>query len=58
MEHCDGGDLRGFIDEQNGVLLDENIILSLFIQLCLALKHIHDGKTLHRDIKPEVRILL
>ena len=28
-------------------------MVALFIQICLALKHIHDRKVLHRDLKPQ-----
>jgi NIMA (never in mitosis gene a)-related kinase len=31
----------------------EDDILNFFVQICLALKHIHDRKILHRDIKPD-----
>ena len=30
-------------------------ILTYFVQLCLALKHVHDRKILHRDIKSQVK---
>ena len=29
-------------------------ILDWFVQMCLAIKHIHDRKILHRDIKSQV----
>ncbi|OXB70380.1 UNVERIFIED_CONTAM: hypothetical protein H355_003496, partial [Colinus virginianus] len=32
-----------------------NRILDWFVQICLAIKHIHDRKILHRDIKSQVR---
>ena len=31
-------------------------ILDWFVQTCLAVKHIHDRKILHRDIKSQVRL--
>ncbi|XP_070552699.1 serine/threonine-protein kinase Nek1-like isoform X2 [Ptychodera flava] len=53
MEYCDGGDLYKVINRQRGVLLDENKILDWFVQICLAIKHVHDRKILHRDIKSQ-----
>ncbi|KAF7644758.1 hypothetical protein LDENG_00216400, partial [Lucifuga dentata] len=53
MEYCDGGDLMKKINMQRGVPFDEQQILDWFIQICLGLKHIHDRKILHRDIKAQ-----
>uniref|UniRef100_A0A8C6XIP4 non-specific serine/threonine protein kinase n=1 Tax=Naja naja TaxID=35670 RepID=A0A8C6XIP4_NAJNA len=54
MEYCDGGDLMKRINMQHGVLFDEDKILGWFVQIALGLKHIHDRKILHRDIKTQV----
>lgn len=51
MEYADGGDLCKAIKNQKGILFPEQQILDWFVQICLALKHIHDRKVLHRDIK-------
>lgn len=53
MEYCDGGDLMKRISRQRGVLFSEDQILSWFVQISLGLKHIHDRKILHRDIKAQ-----
>ncbi|XP_075193417.1 serine/threonine-protein kinase Nek5-like isoform X2 [Anomaloglossus baeobatrachus] len=53
MEYCDGGDLMKRISMQRGVLLNEDQILNWFVQISLGLKHIHDRKVLHRDIKAQ-----
>ncbi|ESO08953.1 hypothetical protein HELRODRAFT_150398, partial [Helobdella robusta] len=53
MDYCEGGDLHNKIVAQKGVLFSQNQILDWFIQLCLAVKHIHDQKILHRDIKSQ-----
>ncbi|XP_036913485.1 serine/threonine-protein kinase Nek5 isoform X2 [Sturnira hondurensis] len=53
MEFCAGGDLMGRIRRQRGVLFSEDQILSWFVQISLGLKHIHDRKVLHRDIKTQ-----
>ncbi|KAI1238386.1 hypothetical protein IHE44_0013112 [Lamprotornis superbus] len=50
MDYCEGGDLFKKINAQKGVLFSEDQILDWFVQICLALKHIHDRKILHRDI--------
>ncbi|XP_042726746.1 serine/threonine-protein kinase Nek1 isoform X5 [Lagopus leucura] len=53
MDYCEGGDLFKKINAQKGVLFSEDQILDWFVQICLALKHIHDRKILHRDIKSQ-----
>ncbi|XP_064908880.1 serine/threonine-protein kinase Nek3 isoform X5 [Columba livia] len=51
MEYCDDGDLMQKIKHQRGKLFPEDTILHWFVQMCLAVKHIHDKRVLHRDIK-------
>ncbi|XP_051025858.1 serine/threonine-protein kinase Nek5 [Acomys russatus] len=53
MEYCDGGDLLQRIQKQQGVLFSEDQILCWFVQISLGLKHIHDRRILHRDIKSQ-----
>ena len=53
MDYADGGDLTQKIKAQKGKLFDENQIIDWFTQICLAIKHIHDRKILHRDIKSQ-----
>ncbi|KFP69987.1 Serine/threonine-protein kinase Nek3, partial [Acanthisitta chloris] len=51
MEYCDDGDLMQKIKHQRGNFFPEDMILHWFVQMCLAVKHIHDKRVLHRDIK-------
>jgi len=55
MEYCDGGDLETLMREQRrrGQYFKERVILDFFVQICLALKHLHDRKILHRDLKTQ-----
>ncbi|XP_062069261.1 serine/threonine-protein kinase Nek1 isoform X4 [Lepus europaeus] len=53
MDYCEGGDLFKRINAQRGNLFQEDQILDWFVQICLALKHVHDRKILHRDIKSQ-----
>nr|XP_057929832.1 serine/threonine-protein kinase Nek1 isoform X2 [Doryrhamphus excisus] len=53
MDYCEGGDLFKKINSQRGILFPEEQILDWFVQICLAIKHIHDRKILHRDIKSQ-----
>jgi serine/threonine protein kinase len=34
--------------------MSEGEVLQLFVQISLAIKHTHDRKVLHRDLKPGV----
>ena len=52
MEYADGGDLSQQIKEAKEHF-PEKQVLKWFVQLCLALKHCHDRKILHRDLKAE-----
>lgn len=53
MDYADGGDLAAKIKNQRNLPFSEDFILNIFVQICLAIKHIHDRKVLHRDLKPQ-----
>jgi NIMA (never in mitosis gene a)-related kinase len=61
MDYCDGGDLQTKVKNQakikdasgKVVYFSENEVLNWFTQICLALKHVHDKKILHRDLKSQ-----
>lgn len=52
-DYCDGGDLYTKIRGQKGTYFEEDQILDWFVQICLAIKHVHDRRILHRDIKTQ-----
>mmetsp|Transcript_51227 Transcript_51227/g.166024 ORF Transcript_51227/g.166024 Transcript_51227/m.166024 type:complete len:824 (+) Transcript_51227:178-2649(+) len=58
MEYADGGDLAAKIKERKGDStkeaqpFEERQIMFFFVQICLALQHIHAQHVLHRDLKP------
>lgn len=53
MEYADGGDVNKAIKEQKkqSAFFPEQKVLDWFCQICLAVKHIHEKKILHRDLK-------
>lgn len=53
MDYADGGDLHAEIKRRNGQLIAEANILEWFVQICFALKHVHERKVLHRDLKTQ-----
>jgi NIMA (never in mitosis gene a)-related kinase len=55
MEFADGGDLGGKIDEAASTKtpFTEERIVDWFVQICFAMKHVHDRKILHRDLKTQ-----
>lgn len=61
MDYADNGDLQTKIKDKHknkpktGVLdyFPEDQVLNWFTQICLALKHCHDRKILHRDLKSQ-----
>jgi NIMA (never in mitosis gene a)-related kinase len=58
MEYCDKGDLSDYIKRISvlpmsmGGGLPEWKIWKFFIQICLALDHLHQQRIVHSDIKP------
>ncbi|KAG5490297.1 hypothetical protein JKF63_00417 [Porcisia hertigi] len=55
MEYADGGDLNSRIKEAKKEevpkLFDPNLAMFWFLQICMALKYLHDNHILHRDLK-------
>ena len=53
MEYADCGDLQKLIKTQKkiGKPIKEEILMNWFVQLCFAVKYLHDRKILHRDLK-------
>uniref|UniRef100_A0A667WC16 Protein kinase domain-containing protein n=1 Tax=Myripristis murdjan TaxID=586833 RepID=A0A667WC16_9TELE len=52
MDYCQGGSLAEKIKEQREPS-EEQQILNWVVQICVALKYIHDKQLLHKDLKPE-----
>ncbi|XP_066491696.1 serine/threonine-protein kinase Nek8 [Tiliqua scincoides] len=53
MEYAPGGTLAEFIHKRGNSLLDEETILHFFVQILLALHHVHAKQILHRDLKTQ-----
>ncbi|XP_026550079.1 serine/threonine-protein kinase Nek8-like, partial [Notechis scutatus] len=47
------GTLAEFIHKRGNSLLDEETILHFFVQILLALHHVHAKQILHRDLKTQ-----
>eukprot|EP01062_Namystynia_karyoxenos_P040538 TRINITY_DN29555_c0_g1_i1.p1 TRINITY_DN29555_c0_g1~~TRINITY_DN29555_c0_g1_i1.p1 ORF type:complete len:879 (+),score=228.04 TRINITY_DN29555_c0_g1_i1:193-2829(+) len=50
-EFASRGDLHTLIEKRQGKRFREDEALDLFVQICLALKYLHELHILHRDIK-------
>uniref|UniRef100_A0A4W5LTP0 Serine/threonine-protein kinase Nek8 n=1 Tax=Hucho hucho TaxID=62062 RepID=A0A4W5LTP0_9TELE len=53
MEYAPGGTLSDYIQKRCNSLLDEDTILHFFVQILLALYHVHNKLILHRDLKTQ-----
>jgi tRNA A-37 threonylcarbamoyl transferase component Bud32 len=55
MEFADGGDLSNTISQRKKTnqYWQENELMRILVQICLALKHVHDQNILHRDLKSQ-----
>ncbi|XP_073763980.1 serine/threonine-protein kinase Nek1 isoform X2 [Danio rerio] len=52
LDHCEGGDLAEKIKQATGQF-SEKEILDWTVQICMALKHLHDQQILHKDLQPK-----
>ena len=55
MEYFSGENLRSFIDKNmnNNTYIEENILITIIIQICRGIEEMHNKKIIHRDLKPE-----
>uniref|UniRef100_A0A8C6NH13 Serine/threonine-protein kinase Nek8 n=1 Tax=Nothobranchius furzeri TaxID=105023 RepID=A0A8C6NH13_NOTFU len=53
VEYAPGGTLAEYIQKRRNSLLDEDTILHFFVQIVLALYHVHNKLILHRDLKTQ-----
>lgn len=55
MEYADGGDLYSHLKKlkTTGEKMTETQVIALFTQVAMAVKHMHDRRILHRDIKTQ-----
>ncbi len=59
-EYADSGDIQKKLDEQTTKkeYFEEGTLLDWLMQICLALKYIHEKNIIHRDIKPSNILLM
>lgn len=53
MEYAEGGDLQRYLKSYGSTLMPEAEVKRLMVQICLALKYLHERNIIHRDLKPE-----
>jgi NIMA (never in mitosis gene a)-related kinase len=57
MEFAEEGDMYGRIQQRaqaGNEPFSEDQVMFWFVQICLALKHVHSKRMLHRDLKTQV----
>jgi NIMA (never in mitosis gene a)-related kinase 1/4/5 len=55
MEYCNGGDVDQLIKKFKtlGNFMEEDLLATLFIQICSAIRYLHERRILHRDLKSQ-----
>ncbi|XP_012987040.2 serine/threonine-protein kinase Nek4-like [Esox lucius] len=55
MDHCEGGDLSQKIRDrmETGTPFSEEQIMDWLVEICMAIKCVHDKGLLHRDLRPQ-----
>lgn len=53
MEYADGGDLLKYTKTYGSSFMPEAEVKRIMVQICLALKYLHERNIIHRDLKPE-----
>ncbi|CAM9440914.1 unnamed protein product [Chrysoparadoxa australica] len=55
MDYADGGDLGQAVSSRakKNQHFSEGDVMRIFVQICLAIRHVHHRKIVHRDIKSQ-----
>ena len=51
LEFCEKKDLEAYLKQEEGVPITEEMIWTLFTQVCFGVLSLHQRKILHRDLK-------
>ncbi|XP_075237525.1 serine/threonine-protein kinase Nek8-like [Lycorma delicatula] len=50
MDYAANGTLNNYIKKQNGQLIQQQMVMRIFAQLCLAVEYLHKKNIVHRDV--------
>lgn len=53
LEYAVNGNLFNFMKSKGGEGLEKHLVVSIYAQVCAAIKFLHDNNIIHRDMKPE-----